>query len=174
MKQILFLALLVSVAACKKSESSGPSCADAINKGVDNMAKGPANAAAVTGRLKSVLIRRCTEDKWPAEVISCYTTVSDMQGMRKCRARLDPALNEKLMNEIRAVMMGGANQAGAPGHAAPRIPEGISPPISDVSGGGGATAPAGSGATDGSAAPGGAHAAPGGSVEAPAGSAAAH
>lgn len=119
MLKILFAAALVVTGCGKKSETAGgPSCADAVSKAVGAMPGGP-GGGEVQAKLQTIMTTRCTEDKWPAEALSCYaTTVKDMASMKKCREMLSQDQQTKLMTEIRAVMMGAAG-GGGPMHGAP-------------------------------------------------------
>jgi len=161
MKTILLMAALALVGCKKKTDTSaagGPSCADAIAKAVGAMPGGP-GGGTVQAQLKELMTRRCTEDKWPAEVVNCYATqVTDMMSMKQCREKLPQDKQTALMTEIRGVMMGASGAGGGPMHGAPS-----------------AAPAAGSGEAAGSAAPaaGGSAAAPAGagSAAAPAGSA---
>ncbi len=120
MMKILFAAAVVIGGCGKKSDgdkaASGPSCADAVTKAVGAMPAGP-NGGGVQDKLKEIMTTRCTEDKWPAEVVSCYaTSVTDMKSMKKCREMLPQEQQQKLMGEIRTVMMGAAGAGGGPMH----------------------------------------------------------
>jgi hypothetical protein len=143
MMKILFAAALVVSGCSKKSETtaSGPSCAEAVGKAVGAMPGGP-GGGDVQAKLTTIMTTRCTEDKWPAAVVTCYaTTVTDMASMKKCREMLPQDQQTKLMTEIRSVMMGAAAAGGG-------------------------------GPMHGGGAPSGGGEAPAGSAEAPAGSAA--
>jgi hypothetical protein len=155
MMKILFAAALVVSGCSKKSETtaSGPSCAEAVSKAVGAMPGGP-GGGEVQAKLTTIMTARCTEDKWPAAVVTCYaTTVTDMASMKKCREMLPQDQQTKLMTEIRSVMMGAAAAGGG----------------GPMHGGG---APSGGGEAPGGEAPAGSAAAPAGSAAAPTGSAA--
>ena len=175
MKMIVLVAVLAA-AACSKKRSD---CDAAIAKAMDNFAASikadspnpqvQDTRLHVIGKLRGTLTQRCTEDKWPAEVVSCFATVVAMKDMQACQARLAEAQRTKLLAEIRQVMMGSMG---------PRMmPSGMAGHPATLAGSGapsGAAAPAGAG---GSAAPpvGGAAASPasGSAAAPPAGSAAA-
>ena len=140
MKAILFCSALALVGfGCKKG-SSASSCADAINKGVDTMMaagakrmegappemKAKMDEAAV--KLKGVITNRCTEDKWSADVIDCYSKAAKREDLRNCRNKLPQDQQAKLQSEEMLVMMG----AGFGGMR----------PHGDMSGSGMATPPA--------------------------------
>jgi hypothetical protein len=121
MKTILFAAALLLGGCSKKSEggSAGTSCADAAAKAVSSLPAGPGGGDVQT-KLRGILTTRCTEDKWPAATVECYATqVKDMQGMRTCRETLPAEHQQKMMAEIRTVMMGAAGSGGGPMHGAP-------------------------------------------------------
>lgn len=137
--KILFVAALAVVGCGKKSSSSGPSCADAIGKAVSAMPAGP-TGGEVQAKLQSIMTTRCTEDKWPEAARTCYaTTVKDMASMKKCREMLSQEQQDKVMTEIRGVMMGAAGAGGGPMHGGGPAPAG-----SDTTA---PTAPTGSAAT---------------------------
>ncbi len=153
MKKILFVAALAAVGCSKKSGTTtgGPSCAEAVTKAVGAMPGGPGGGEVQT-KLQSIMTTRCTEDKWPPAVVTCYaTTVTDMASMKKCREMLPQDQQTKLMTEIRTVMMGAAGAGGGPMHG------GGAPAGSAEAPSGSAAAPAGSdmpaAPTGGSAAP---------------------
>jgi hypothetical protein len=175
----LFLALSL-VAGCKKGGSAASQCSDAISKGVDKMialrkekmegsamppelkAKMEERAKKmdeVSGALKQAITNRCTEDKWPADVIKCYGDASSMEELRSCREKLPADQQTKLKAEEMQVMMkamGGPGGMPAPhsmGGTPPNPP--ANPPAagSGVEGGamGGAGAPPTGSAAAGSA-----------------------
>jgi hypothetical protein len=116
MMKILFAAALVVTGCSKKSDTgkaaSGPSCGEAVQKAVGAMPAGP-GAGDVQAKLQTVMTTRCTEDKWPTEVLTCYaTTVTDMASMKKCREILPQDQQQNLMNDIRTVMMSAAAAGG--------------------------------------------------------------
>ncbi|HSD91348.1 MAG TPA: hypothetical protein VLB44_27680 [Kofleriaceae bacterium] len=129
---VAVMAALAMTGCSKKSDkgstAGGASCGDAISKAVGAM---PGGGGEVQAKLQQILTTRCTEDKWSAEVINCYATqASDMASMKKCREMLPPDEQQKVMGEIRAVMMsaggggpmhpgGGGPMMGGPGGAPP-------------------------------------------------------
>jgi hypothetical protein len=121
MKTVLYVvaAALALTGCSKKSESgaaAGGPCADAMAKAVGAMPGGP-GAGDVQAKLKTILTTRCTEDKWPAAVVDCYAKSTDMMSMKQCREMLPADQKEKVIGEIRAVMMAGGGAAG-PMHGA--------------------------------------------------------
>jgi hypothetical protein len=121
MKSILMcaasLALAMTGAGCKKGGGAGD-CAAAITKGVDAMTASGADRmkaappemqakmTEATAKLKGVITNRCTEDKWPAEVIDCYGAAQKREDLRACRAKLPAESAAKLQKEEMDVMMG--------------------------------------------------------------------
>ena len=125
MKTIVLVALLAAVGCSKKTSD----CDAAISKGMDNFASSiktdAPNAQAqetrltVISKLRVTLTQRCNEDKWPAEVVSCFTTVSRKKDMQACQAKQGEAQRTKLLTEIRQVMMGSLGSrmpSGTAGH----------------------------------------------------------
>ena len=120
MKHLLVIAALL--VGCSKS---GSDCATAIGKGMEKFSEkarsgNPEMQQAmndVAGKLKDTLIKRCTEDKWPSEVVNCFTTAADRPAMQECQSKLSDDQREKVMADIRSVMMGGMKMPpGMAGH----------------------------------------------------------
>ncbi|MDQ3367293.1 MAG: hypothetical protein M3680_17865 [Myxococcota bacterium] len=135
MQNLVIAAVLVLVGCSKASKdkpepgatgdqpgaaaTSGPTCAEAAAKAVGALPAG-SDAGEVQTKLTAILTTRCTEDRWPAATIECYATqVKDMMGMRTCRETLPPEHQQKMMTEIRTVMMGAAGAGGGPMHGTP-------------------------------------------------------
>jgi hypothetical protein len=158
MKHLILIAALL-FAGCGKKSSSGPSCADAIDKAVAAMPGGP-GGDEMKGKLRGIFTKHCTEDKWNADVIKCYANdAHDMQSMKACREKLTPEQQQAVMSDVRATMMG-AMGGGGPMHGGPAMGG------SAGSATGGADVPAGQGPAGGGPAP------SGSDTAAPAGSAA--
>jgi hypothetical protein len=183
MKTIGLLVALTLFAGCKKGGSAASQCSDAISKGVDKMialrkekmekAGVPPELKAkieerakkmdeVSGALKQAITNRCTEDKWPADVIKCYGDASSMEELRTCREKLPADQQAKLRNEEMQVMMKsmggaggmpGAHSMGGPGMGSATPP--AAPPAggapAEGSAAGGAMGAAGAGSAAGSA-----------------------
>jgi hypothetical protein len=166
MKTIVLVALLAAAGCSKKA---GSDCEPAIAKGMDNFtatiksrATNPQmqeTMAGVITKLKGVLVKHCTADKWAPEVTQCFTTVSNMKDMQECQAKLSEENRSKLMTEIREVMMnsrGPRMPGNIPGHPttlggtnSPNVAPGEPAPGAPAPG-----APAGSGDGSAAAAPG--------------------
>jgi hypothetical protein len=126
MKTILFCTALAFL-GCKKG-SSASSCADAVTKGVDTMTAAgakrmesappdmKAKMEEAATKLKGVMTNRCTEDKWSADVISCYAAAAKREDLRNCRAKLPPEQATKLQKEeidvMTSVGFGGGGRMG--------------------------------------------------------------
>jgi hypothetical protein len=113
---LVAVAAAVALAGCsKKSESS---CAAAAAKAVASLRAG-AEVNGVKEKLQAIYTTRCTEDKWPAEVISCYESATGMQGLTACREKLAPELGAKLRGEIMSAMAAAGVMMGGPPRGAP-------------------------------------------------------
>jgi hypothetical protein len=122
---VIALGALLVAPACKKSDTTD--CAGAIAKGVDQLrtrrkdrmaihsadltpgAKAEFDAQAkvmeaYSAKLKTALTTRCTEDKWPSEVIDCYESTSSPDDMRKCRQKLPAEQADRVRTEEVALM----------------------------------------------------------------------
>jgi hypothetical protein len=166
MKTIAFVALLAAAGCSKKT----PDCDASIGKGMDNFAASVKTSApnpqlqetrlTMISKLRGTLTQRCNEDKWPAEAVTCFTTVGSMKDMQTCQAKLSDEQRTKLVNEIRQVMMGSMGSMrmpnGLPGH----------PPMLGSAGSGGPEATGGMPGSHAGSAP--APAVPAGSAQAPA------
>jgi hypothetical protein len=109
------------VAGCdKKSEAggAGAGACGAAAQGVDQMmAKGGGGGGPMSARgdqLKAIIVKHCTADKWPAEIIDCYAKASSMIDMKTCRGKLPLDQSTSLQGEIMQAMMGGSG--GGPPH----------------------------------------------------------
>lgn len=122
----LLLSVLVSLVAagCGSKGGSAAQCSAAIDKGVETMMglvkqrmtamNAPADQIAKvtegSGKLKEVITKRCTEDKWPKEVIDCYASAASQQDLKGCREKLPKEAADKLRTEemqVMSSMMGG-------------------------------------------------------------------
>lgn len=113
--------------AAPAEESTGPvpTCAEAIAKGIAGFGSG-AEASGIKEKLQAVYTKRCTEDKWPADVLRCYAGAVGMSAMKLCRGKLPAEQGTKLQAEIMGVMAGGAGQTPPAGHGGP-VPVGGPP-----------------------------------------------
>ena len=185
MKTIVLVALLAAAGCSKK----GSDCDASIEKGMDKIAAEVKKANApnpqqnesrlsLIAKVKGALIQRCNEDKWPSEVVSCYTTIASSKDAQACQAKLNPEQQQKLNGALRPIMrsaMGGSRMPpDVAGHPAmlPGSGDPAAAPEGSTAAPAGATAPTGSTGPAGSPIPAGAGATPKGSGSAPAGSAA--
>ncbi len=151
MKKLIWIIVAVALVACsKKSDDAGkgaaggggtagggevPTCAAAVGKAISTLGAGM-EASGLKEKLLGIYTTRCTEDKWPAEVIQCYDAAVGMPGMTACRGKLPPEMGQKLITEIRAAMAGAAATMGRPpmGHGGTGAPAGGSGAPADGSG----------------------------------------
>lgn len=157
MKTLAFaLVAAICAAGCsKKAAEGGGACEAAIGSALDRMTAARAGSAMpgemqqMVTKLKGVIVKRCTEDKWPADVIDCYAKSGNMAEVRTCRNKLAPELSSKLMNDEMQIMSGmmGGPKGPMPMHGAPPPP--VPPPgpatPAAPTGNGSAAPPAGSG-----------------------------
>jgi len=152
MKKIVLVVLLVAAACGNKNKVS--ECDASIAKGIDGFtaalkSRGAANPQMqdrmmeAMAKLRNALTQRCTEDKWPPEVVSCFTIVTSMKDMQTCQSKLTEEQRAKLRADLNEVMAG---------MRAPRMPDGVPGHPSGLAGSGdpGAGNP---GSAGGSAAP---------------------
>jgi hypothetical protein len=159
MKTLLLLSLCVALVGCGSKGGSAAECGAAVNKGVDTMMglvktrmesmNVPADQIAKVGeggaKLKEVITKRCTEDKWSKDVMDCYASAASQADLKSCREKLPKEQADKLHNEemqVMASMMGGMR----PGRGMHGMMGGsgmtMSPPPPPPSGSGMAPAPA--------------------------------
>ena len=112
MKKLIVIVALV--AACKGKSDR---CTEASTS-VDRMMAKFAGAAGMPeqvkaemkergDKLKAAIVKRCTEDKWPSDVIDCYAKASSKSDITTCREKLPPELAGKLQAEEMQGMLGG-------------------------------------------------------------------
>jgi hypothetical protein len=129
----LVAALALAGVGCSKKDggssaaAGGGDCTGSISRGVDKMAAArsggkdltpeiKAKMDEFTGKMKDVIIKRCNDDKWPAEVIACFETVSSRPEMMKCQSMLPQDQQDRVRNEVRDLMMsaGGLGRMNRP------------------------------------------------------------
>jgi hypothetical protein len=123
---------LALAAGCGSKGGDPAQCSAAAEKGVAAMqeavksnaaSKGatPDQVAQITdgiGKLKDVLVKHCTEDKWPKDVIDCYGKASTQPEFKACREKLPKEAADKLRADEMQVMssmmgaMGGMRHGG--------------------------------------------------------------
>ena len=169
MKSIVLVALLAAGCSSKPKEPEGPNCAGSITKGIDKMAQtikargaqlNPQMLEMMQGvmtKLQATLTTRCTEDKWPAEALPCFETITGQPEMRKCLDKLPPELHTKAQTAIRETMMSGMRPGmnhppamGGSGAPAPMMAGSAAPPpVAPPAAGSAGSAAAGSGSAAG-------------------------
>ncbi|MBX3154674.1 MAG: hypothetical protein KF773_01655 [Deltaproteobacteria bacterium] len=115
MKTLTICAMALAMAACggkkddaKKEEAKDDAltCAQVADKAVAALGD---RGGPVKDKLRPIYEERCTQDKWPADVMACFATASGFEALQGCRQRLVFEPREKLIQQIRGVMgaMGG-------------------------------------------------------------------
>ena len=116
----LAIVMLLALAACgsKKQDSSAPApCAEAAKAATDALLAAPMANAQVPddqkasmkdkgAKLAAVLEKHCTDDKWPADVVTCYKQATSMNDMKTCRAKLPADQAQKVLQEEMSAMTG--------------------------------------------------------------------
>jgi len=149
MKRMIILSMCLAMfAACKK----GGDCAAAADKAVASDKHTPPEIA---GKVKDVMVKRCTEDKWPKEAVDCFLNAKDDHEAKACGDKIPKDAQEKLMGDLMPIMMGAMSKhMGEMGGSAMTPPP--APSMAPAGSGemGSAAAPAGSaaGSAEGSAA----------------------
>jgi hypothetical protein len=115
------LALTVAAAlavgpACGKSEPPAPDCAAAAaaadrvaGENLKHVPAGKRDTPAVKARFEAmaagyrrVLVTRCREDHWSAEMIRCMSSGTTIAAIEACRAKLSPDQLDKMNQAMRA------------------------------------------------------------------------
>lgn len=116
MKTILLASALALVACSKKEEGAaggGDPCGTAINAAVDKMKASqgkdaPPAMAEISEKLRTLMTQHCRDDKWPADVIDCFSKASNQPSIKQCRQKLPQDMQQKLQTDIIKVMSAGA------------------------------------------------------------------
>lgn len=141
MKRMIILSMCLAMfAACKK----GGDCAAAA-KSVDLDKKAPADMA---GKIKDVITKHCTDDKWPKEVTDCFAAAKEKHEARACMEKLPKDAQEKFQADMMPIMMGAMGKAMENMGSGMPTPPTMAPAGSDM---GGSAAPAAGSAEAGSA-----------------------
>jgi hypothetical protein len=130
------IAVLLVAGACGKTQetpSSAASCATAAKSAVETMVKRAKDRIAsspmpedirakmeertnkldeLRPRFVALITNRCTDDKWPADVVNCYGKAAGVEDMRACRGKLAQELQNKLMREEMDLMAGAMGPPG--------------------------------------------------------------
>jgi hypothetical protein len=117
MKQIVLVALMIA-AGCTRQPSERPTaeptvpqdCDAAVDQGIKRLTAGLRTYAPDPQTLESgihtfeqiqgTLIRRCTVDRWPAEVTHCFATMTSGTDLQACQRRLSSDSSSRLASEI--------------------------------------------------------------------------
>ena len=107
LSMLLFASL--ALAGCKK-KASGDDCANVIPAAVDRVMPEmqkemggamPADKVTAMGtKMKDVLIKRCTEDKWSADYLKCLGNGKTSADMETCDKTLPKDQKEKLDKDL--------------------------------------------------------------------------
>ncbi len=75
----------------------------------------------VVDTLRGALNTRCTEDKWPADVLGCLGTVKKREDIQACIGKLPKDLSDKATAEIMKTMSTGLNMRMRPNNGGAMI-----------------------------------------------------
>lgn len=154
MSKLASFALVLALVGCsKKSQSGGADgdpCTAPINKAIDTMigaggADMKEQMKAFADKLRGIYVSACQTDKWPADVLSCFSAAGDQPSIKKCRQMLPPEQAQRVQQQIMAVMAGAGGPGGPGGGMGPMHGGGGAPPA-PPSGGTEPPPPAGSAA----------------------------
>jgi hypothetical protein len=81
----------------------GSATAEAKERAERGLERGEKNMIKV----KVALSKRCTEDKWPGEVLDCMKAITDRKEIFACLNKLPPEQQEKAKADANAARMGG-------------------------------------------------------------------
>ena len=96
----LLAALSLAAVGCKKDGgAAGGDCAKAIDHSLalskDSLQK-MGTDAAILGKMRDLGVKRCTEDKWAADVTTCMTDAKTMDDSQACYGKLSADQSEKM------------------------------------------------------------------------------
>jgi hypothetical protein len=130
------------------SPSAALTCAQVADKAVGGLGPG---GGPVKEKLRPIYEKRCTDDKWPAEVMECFAKAEGMPALKKCRLNLPEVAKQNLIDQIGMVMNAAGGSMGRPprghgsdgssGSAAPSTGSGSDAGSGSGSGSGSAKAP---------------------------------
>jgi hypothetical protein len=105
MKQIVLVAFLIAAGCTRQLD-----CDAAVDQGIKRLTAGfrayapdPQTVESGTRTLEQIqgtLVRRCTIDRWPAEVTQCFATMDSGTDLQACQSRLSPDHASRLSTEI--------------------------------------------------------------------------
>lgn len=105
-------------AASAPAAAAGP-CGETAKSVDQMMARGGGGGGPMAQRgdqLKAIIVKHCSDDKWPAEVIDCYAKASSMPDMKACRGKLPADQSSRLQADIMQAMVGGGGAGNGPPH----------------------------------------------------------
>jgi hypothetical protein len=118
---VLAIALSFAATGCKKKGD----CTAAINHSMDlakaDMQKMPGMDDKIVDKLKSIGVQHCTDDKWPAEVLTCMNDAKTETDAQACYSKLSKDQQDKMNGAMMEEMMksaGGGKMGGGAGSAA--------------------------------------------------------
>lgn len=105
MRQIMLVAFLIAAGCTQQLD-----CDAAVDQGIKRLTAGfrayaPDPQTLESGtrgfeQLQGTLVRRCTVDRWPAEVTQCFATMNSGTDLQACQSRLSPDHASRLTAEI--------------------------------------------------------------------------
>jgi hypothetical protein len=105
MKQIVLVAFLITAGCTRQLD-----CDAAVDQGIKRLTAGfrayaPDPQTLESGtrgfeQIQGALVRRCTIDRWPAEVTQCFATMNSGTDLQACQSRLNPDHASRLSTEI--------------------------------------------------------------------------
>ena len=105
MRQIALVALLIAAGCTRQLD-----CDAAVDQGIKRLTAGfrayaldPQTLESGTRgfeQIQGALVRRCTVDRWPAEVTQCVATMGSGTDLQACQSRLSPDHASRLSTEI--------------------------------------------------------------------------
>ena len=118
MKTSVVLVALLSVAAlgCKK-KSAEPDCAAAVNHSMAlskaDFEKMPGMDAATIQQAMDLGVRRCKEDKWPADAVKCMNDAVTITDAQRCYDNLSQEQRDRMNKEAGELMTAATAKAGS-------------------------------------------------------------
>jgi hypothetical protein len=105
MRQIALVAFLIAAGCTRQLD-----CDVAVDQGIKRLTAGfrayaPDRQTLESGtrgfeQVQGTLVRRCTVDRWPAEVTQCFATMNSGTDLQACQSRLSPEHASRLSAEI--------------------------------------------------------------------------
>jgi hypothetical protein len=106
--------------------AAGPTCEEAIDNTMevarDMMDRQPAMTPKVRGDIRDLVVRRCHEDDWSGETISCMARARADDETTKCQDGLSQEQRAKLEKDLIDALMPVLQQQAAPPPTPPTPP----------------------------------------------------